>query len=59
MFKEWITLNKKLIMYPIEAIDYVIIHELCHKTHANHQKRFYDMVESKMPDYKKNQKLLK
>lgn len=48
-----------LMRYPKEAIDYVIIHELCHTIHRNHQKPFWDLVQKYMPDYKYNKSLLK
>ena len=33
-------------------LDYVVVHELCHLTHMNHSKDFWNMVASVMPDYK-------
>lgn len=48
-----------LMLYPDEAIDYVVVHELCHIKHKNHGKQFYKLIESVMPDYKERNKLLK
>lgn len=48
-----------LMLYPIEAIDYVVVHELAHIKYKNHQKEFYNLVASYMPDYKKRAALLK
>lgn len=48
-----------LMQYPIEAIDYVVVHELAHIKHHNHSKNFYDLIHHYMPDYKKREKLLK
>lgn len=48
-----------LMQYPVEAIDYVVVHELAHIRHHNHSKDFYSLVEYYMPDYKKREKLLK
>lgn len=53
-----ITFNYKLAMAPIEAIDYVIVHELCHLLHMNHDRSFWRRVGSILPDYKKRQELL-
>lgn len=54
-----ITLNKKLLAYPRECIEYVALHEYCHFIHPNHSKKFYALVESFMPDWKKRRELLK
>ena len=48
-----ITLNRKLIHYPLEFIEYVILHECVHFIQPNHSKAFYSIIESFMPDYKK------
>ena len=54
-----ITLNKKLIRYSLEVIDYVIIHELAHLIFPNHQKEFWNLVEKYCPNYKILRKKLK
>ena len=48
-----------LFSYPERAIDYVIVHELCHIKHHNHSKKFWQEVQSHLPDYKQREKLLK
>lgn len=48
-----------LIWAPERTIDYVIIHELSHLKHMNHSKKFRDLVESMIPDYKSHVKWLK
>lgn len=50
--KAEITMNLSLIHYPLECIDYVLWHEYVHLVVPNHSKRFYDLVEYHMPDYK-------
>ena len=47
-----ITLSWRLMMCPKEAIDYVIIHELCHRIHMDHSEDFWNEVEKRMPDYR-------
>ncbi|MEA4898051.1 MAG: SprT family zinc-dependent metalloprotease [Christensenellaceae bacterium] len=43
--------NWKLIMAPPGALDYVVVHELCHLHEFNHSKRFWALVERFLPDY--------
>ena len=47
------------MLYPEEAIDYVVVHELAHLVEMNHSPRFYKIVEAVLPDYKERKKLLK
>ncbi len=59
MHKSLITMNLSLIHFPIECIDYVLWHEYVHLLVPNHSKRFYEIVEYHMPDYKKYKNMLK
>lgn len=45
--------NIRLAMLPHKVIDYIIIHELTHLLEFNHSKNFYKIIESIMPDYKR------
>lgn len=54
-----INLNLKLMMAHKEAIDYVIIHELCHTKEMNHSKEFWKLVKNIMPNYNENRTYLK
>lgn len=47
-----LSFNYRLIFAPSAVLDYVVVHELCHLTHMNHSKDFWNMVASVMPDYK-------
>jgi predicted metal-dependent hydrolase len=49
----------RLIMTPLDIVDYVIIHELAHTVHHNHSKRFWGWVKKILPDYKDRRKHLK
>ena len=56
--KKNITINLNLALKPIECIKYVVLHEMCHLIYMNHSKKFWDLIESKMPEYKQYKKLL-
>lgn len=47
-----ITLNWRLLAFPIDTIDYVIIHELCHIKEFSHSKVFWQWVSQFCPSYK-------
>lgn len=53
------TLNVHLISAPVECIDYVIMHELCHLKWQSHGKRFYQLQERLVPNYKDLKKKLR
>jgi Predicted metal-dependent hydrolase len=57
--KSNINLNYRLIMMPVEVINYVMIHELCHLKEMNHSKKFWVLVESYDKEYKKHREFLK
>ena len=48
-----------LMRFPDEAVDYVVVHELCHILQHNHSKEFYKEIEKILPDYKEREKLLR
>lgn len=60
MKKQWgscspngsIHLNPWLIRAPVDCIDYVIIHELCHLREHNHSKKYYDLLQQHHPNWK-------
>lgn len=54
-----LSFNYRLMMADPDIIDYVIIHELCHLTHMNHSKEFWNMVGRIMPDYLQKKNWLK
>ena len=54
-----INYNYRLIMAPMEVIEYVVIHELCHLIHMNHSKDFWYEVEKRQPTYRSNRQWLK
>jgi hypothetical protein len=49
----------RLVMAPLDVVDYVVIHELAHLKVKNHSKIFWDGVAALMPDYKRRMAWLK
>ena len=50
--KGGLNFNCLLMLTPPEVVDYVVVHELCHRKEMNHSKAFWDEVEKVLPDYK-------
>jgi predicted metal-dependent hydrolase len=48
-----ISLNACLLFLDPRVVRYLLVHELCHTRHMNHSKRFWALVESHEPDYKR------
>lgn len=57
--KNSICFSWRLMQYPPEAIDYVVVHELAHIRHHDHSPAFYALIERYMPDWRERMKLLK
>jgi predicted metal-dependent hydrolase len=53
-----ITFNIELVKTPMQCIDYVVVHELCHLVHPNHDKAFYRTMGKVLPDWKERKKKL-
>lgn len=51
--------NWKLVLAPPEVLDYVVVHELCHRLQMNHSTAFWNEVERILPDYRERRKWLK
>jgi predicted metal-dependent hydrolase len=50
--------NYKLFFIPLELVDYVVVHELCHLKEMNHAKRFWALVSQTIPNYQELRKQL-
>ena len=51
--------NWLLILAPPQVLDYVVVHELCHRIDMNHSRAFWEEVEAVLPDYRERQRWLK
>ena len=51
--------NCRLMTMPPEVLDYVVVHELCHRKQMNHSRTFWEEVEKVLPDYRVTRQWLK
>lgn len=66
MHKRWgscsgsgvIVLNTELVKAPVNSIDYVVIHELCHLVFPDHDSRFFRLLSRLMPDWQQRKQRL-
>lgn len=58
-YKNGLNFNTLLSKFPLEVIEYIVIHELAHIKHKNHSKDFWNLVYKYCQDYKYREKLLK
>ena len=47
-----LSFNWRLVLAPLEVLDYVVVHELCHLCVPNHSKRFWKLVEGRRPNWR-------
>lgn len=51
--------HASLFHLPLELVDYVVVHELCHLQEMNHSAEFWQLVAEQVPDYVSRRKQLK
>ena len=51
--------NCLLMLAPENVLDYVVVHELCHRKEMNHSPKFWAEVERVLPDYRQSKRWLK
>ena len=49
-----LSFNWRLVLAPFEVLDYVVVHELCHLREPNHSRKFWRLVESRRPDWRRH-----
>lgn len=54
-----LSFNCLLALAPREVMDYVVVHELCHRLEMNHSARFWKLVERILPDYRVRRRWLR
>lgn len=57
--KQHINLNYALLFLPPECVRYLFVHELCHTVHLNHSSRYWQLVASKEPEYRRLERQLR
>lgn len=57
--KGTLSFNWRLVLAPFETLDYVVVHELCHLRVPNHSRRFWSLLESVRPDWRKQRDWLR
>ncbi len=50
-YKDKIIINPDIVAYKKETIEYIILHEFCYFKCKKHSKKFYDMIQSYIPNY--------
>lgn len=53
-----VSLNVKLLFLPPDLVDYVLLHELCHTVQLDHSRRFWSLVGSVDPDFRRHRREL-
>lgn len=48
-----ITINPEIVKYDRNVIEYIILHEFCHLKYKTHCRKFYELLEKYMPNYRK------
>lgn len=51
--------NCLLMLTPEKVMDYVVVHELCHRKEMNHSPKFWAEVEKILPDYRESRRWLR
>ncbi|TML44589.1 MAG: M48 family metallopeptidase [Actinobacteria bacterium] len=47
-----LSFNWRLVLAPLDVLDYVVVHELCHLLVANHSRCFWTLVERQRPHWR-------
>lgn len=53
-----LSFNWRLVLPPLEILEYVVVHELCHLREHNHSRAFWQLVERSRPTFAAERKWL-
>jgi hypothetical protein len=54
-----VTFSWRLVLAPPAVLDYVVAHELCHLRHANHGRRFWELLSTVCPNFAAHRRWLR
>jgi len=54
-----LSFNWRLVLAPLEVLDYVVVHELCHLRVPNHSRQFWALVERHRPHWRRQRDWLR
>jgi predicted metal-dependent hydrolase len=54
-----LSFNWRLVLAPFDVLDYVVVHEVCHIRVPNHSRRFWRLVESRRPEWRRQRDWLR
>ncbi|HEU5215044.1 MAG TPA: M48 family metallopeptidase [Gaiellaceae bacterium] len=57
--KGTLSFNWRLVLAPVDVLDYVVVHELCHLRVPNHSRRFWALVEGRRPYWREQRDWLR
>ena len=54
-----LSFNWRLVLAPLEVLDYVVVHEVCHLRVPNHSRAFWGLVEGRRPHWREQRAWLR
>jgi predicted metal-dependent hydrolase len=54
-----LSFNWRLVLAPVDVLDYVVVHELCHLRFLDHSQRFWRLVERRRPHWREQRDWLR